>query len=98
MSHHFPTLICMWMRMTMLDMVDEGMDDMMDALFTHTHIEAHVMSKPERGLRDLHICPLWEGTSMSKLRACLEILNLQATYGWSDTSVSALMRYMYIQR
>ena len=49
------------------DMVDEGMDDMMDALFTHTHIGAHVMSKLERVLRDLHTCPLWEGASMSKL-------------------------------
>ena len=58
MSHHFPTLICMWMRMTMLDMVDEGMDDMMDALFTHTHIGAHVMSELEKVLRNLPTCPL----------------------------------------
>ena len=30
------------------DMVDEGMDDMMDALFTHTHIGAHGMFEPKR--------------------------------------------------
>ena len=49
------------------DMVDEGMDDMMNALFTHTHIGAHVMSELERVLRDLHTYPLREGASMLKV-------------------------------
>ena len=36
--------------------------------------------------------PLYEGCTYSTLRACLEILNLQAMFGWSSTSVDALLR------
>ena len=35
---------------------------------------------------------LYEGCTYSTLRACLEILNLQAMFGWSSTSVDALLR------
>ena len=36
--------------------------------------------------------PLYEGCKYSILRASLEILNLQAMFGWSSASVDALLR------
>jgi hypothetical protein len=36
--------------------------------------------------------PLFEGAEYSKLRASLEILNLQAMFGWSNSSVDALLK------
>ena len=39
--------------------------------------------------------PLYSGASFSVLRASLEILNLQTSYGWSNTSVDSLLRYVY---
>ena len=37
---------------------------------------------------------LYEGCSYSILRASLEILNIQATFGWSNAGVDALLRYV----
>lgn len=36
--------------------------------------------------------PLYEGADYSILRASLELLNLQVMYGWSNTSVDALLK------
>lgn len=36
--------------------------------------------------------PLYEGASYSVLRSVLEILNLQAVFGWSNASVDALLK------
>ena len=37
---------------------------------------------------------LYEGCSYSILQASLEILNIQATFGWSNAGVDALLRYV----
>ena len=37
---------------------------------------------------------LYSGASFSVLRASLVVLNLQTTYGWSNTSVNSLFRYL----
>ena len=39
--------------------------------------------------------PLYEGCTYSTLRASLEILNLQAMFGWSSTNVDSLLRYTF---
>ena len=39
--------------------------------------------------------PLYDGCSYSILRASLELLNLQAMFGWSSASVDALLRYLF---
>lgn len=74
------------------DTHDEGLDDMMDAFFRPSKSHVHVMSEFESIMHELQSTPLYDGSSMSKLHACLSILNLQATYGWADTSVSTLLR------
>ena len=48
----------------------------------------------ERFIRDACKAPLYEGAKVSKLRAVLSILNLQATFGWSDASVFPLFQLM----
>ena len=48
--------------------------------------------KEEDHLLQAASTPLYEGCNYSILRASLEILNLQAMFGWSSTSVDALLR------
>lgn len=67
------------------------MDDMMDAFFANPP-EAAAFTREEEAMRGLASTPLYEGAEMSKLRACLLLLNLQTKYGWSDASVTELFR------
>jgi hypothetical protein len=48
--------------------------------------------RDEQGLLDAARKPLCAGSTYSVLRASLELLNLQAMFGWSSASVDALLR------
>ena len=48
--------------------------------------------RDEQGLLDAARKPLYAGSTYSVLRASLELLNLQAMFGWSSASVDALLR------
>ena len=48
--------------------------------------------RAEDGLLDAACKPLYAGSTYSILRASLELLNLQAMFGWSSASVDALLR------
>ena len=47
--------------------------------------------RDEQGLLDAARKPLYAGSTYSVLRASLELLNLQAMFGWSSASVDALL-------
>ena len=48
--------------------------------------------RDEQGLLDAARKPLYAGSTYSVLRASLELLNLQAMFGWSSASVDTLLR------
>lgn len=48
--------------------------------------------RTEESLLGAARAPLFDGSAYSTLRASLEILNLQAMFGWSSSSVDALLR------
>ena len=85
------------------ELLDDPMDDMIEALVTNTMptntkggeaSRPHVQDPKEQFIRNACKEPLYQGAKVSKLRALLSILNLQATFGWSDASVSALFQLM----
>jgi hypothetical protein len=45
-------------------------------------------------LLDASRTPLYDGASFSILRASMETMNLQTSYGWSNTSVDVLLSLM----
>lgn len=77
------------------NMEDEHMEEML-----HDFFGAHVPHDRgednnegnESTLQDAAKTPLYEGSQYSILRACLEILNLQTMYGWSNASVTSLLQ------
>ncbi|MCO5561786.1 hypothetical protein L7F22_015410 [Adiantum nelumboides] len=77
-------------------MEDEHMEEIMRDFFeTHVPIgdEGNTEGdEPHRPLYDAAKVPLYEGSQYSILRACLEILNLQTIYGWSNASVTSLLK------
>ena len=85
-----------------IEIPDDAMDDMIEALVTnlvptHSKIGHSREEDPKErcisdACKDACKAPLYEGTKNSKLRAVLLILNLQATFGWSDASFSALFQ------
>ena len=77
-------------------MEDEHMEEMMRDLF-ETHVPSgdegnSEKDEPHQPLLDAARMPLYEGSQYSILRACLEILNLQTIYGWSNASVTSLLK------
>ena len=82
---------------------EQSMDDMLDALHdTDTHNDredsprhTENISNEQKEMRRLAHLPLYSGAKVSVLRASLSILNLQSIYGWSDTSVSKLLGYVF---
>ena len=83
-----------------VEIFDDAMDDMIEALVTNSMPtysrigHSREQDLKEQFIRDACKAPLYEGAKVSKLRAVLSILNLQATFGWSDASVSALLQLM----
>ena len=84
------------------DFHDEAMDDMIETLVTNAMPttgtkrgqSSRATDPKEEFIKDACKEPLYEGAKVSKLRALLSILNLQATFGWFDASVSALFQLM----
>ena len=84
---------------------DSDMEDMIGALFRNDtgdvcfdndgdDLEQNEQDETEERLRKLASTPIFTGSRASILRACLSILNLQSTYGWSDKSVSTLLQLL----
>lgn len=70
------------------------MDEMIQTFCAPSIRQEEELSDEDNMMRKLASTPLYEGATMSKLRACLSLLDLQATYGWSDASVSSLMKLL----
>ena len=88
-----------------LGLEEDHFEEMMDAFFemedeqdhgSHEEEAAAVRDTPEsmakKTMRSLARLPLYKDARISVLRACLAMLNLQSTYGWSDTSVTKLFK------
>ena len=52
----------------------------------------HLGEEDQTPIHESARTPLYDGGSYSILRTCLELLNLQALYGWSNTSVTSLLK------
>lgn len=80
---------------------DAGMEDMIEALVENVLPDEAIpkKSKARDKMEDFvrKTCkePLYVGANVSKLRTMLSILNLQATFGWSNASVSALFELLH---
>jgi hypothetical protein len=62
------------------------MDEMVEAIMEATDPVADDIKQEAR-------TPLYEGSRISRLKTLLALLNLQASFGWSDKSVTELFRY-----
>ena len=69
-----------------VEMLEEEMNDMVEAIFEATDPIADDMKQEAR-------TALYEGSRISRLKTVLALLNLQASFGWSDKSVTELFRY-----
>ena len=81
------------------DVVDNQIEDEHMEEMIHDFFGAHVPTnnnenneRDETPLQDAAKTPLYEGSQYSILRACLELLNLQTMYGWSNASVTSLLK------
>lgn len=76
------------------NMEDEHMKEMINDFFG-AHVpdrnSEEINEGDETPLQDAAKTPLYEGSQYSILRACLELLNLQTMYGWSNASVTSLL-------
>ena len=52
----------------------------------------HLGKEDQTPIHEWAHTPLYDGGSYSILWTCLELLNLQALYGWSNTSVTSLLK------
>ena len=92
-EHHVPSLPHVEMEDTIMhEMVEdlllcEAQDVWDDDCACNTAAQ-----RDEDGLLDAARKPLYAGSTYSVLRASLELLNLQAMFGWSSASVDALLR------
>ena len=84
-------------------LVDEGINEMIIDWFTTNTASENVHDDNTTELQDsFHKLtveantPLFDGSNISRLSAVLLLLNLQAQFGWSNNSVSALFRYILI--
>ncbi len=69
-----------------VEMLESEMNDMVEAIFEATDPIADDMKQEAR-------TTLYEGSRISRLKTVLALLNLQASFGWSDKSVTELFRY-----
>ena len=69
-----------------VEMLEPEMNDMVEAIFEDTDPIADDMKEEAR-------TALYEGSRISRLKTVLALLNLQASFGWSDKSVTELFRY-----
>ncbi|MCO5604269.1 hypothetical protein L7F22_058434 [Adiantum nelumboides] len=67
-------------------MLESEMNDMVEAIFEATDPTADDMKQEAR-------TALYEGSRISRLKTVLALLNLQASFGWSDKSVTELFRW-----
>ena len=78
-----------------IESFNDAMGDMIKALITKCvpaytkKGHSRVQNPKEQFISHACKAPLYEGENFSKLRVVLSILNLEATFGWSDASVSA---------
>ncbi|MCO5598267.1 hypothetical protein L7F22_052359 [Adiantum nelumboides] len=68
-------------------MLESEMNDMVEAIFEATDPTADDMKQEAR-------TALYEGSRISRLKTVLALLNLQASFGWSDKSVTELFRLL----
>ncbi|KAH9302853.1 hypothetical protein KI387_014436, partial [Taxus chinensis] len=66
------------------EILEPGIEDMMHEIFTHQ----------ESNMKTLASTKLYEGARISVLATILLLLNLKAIFGWSDTSFTALLRFL----
>lgn len=77
----------------MAHMEDDNIDEMLADWFPAVHAMPNVEHDIEyTKLSEEASTPIYNGSSLSRLSTTLLILNLQAKYGWSNTSVSALLK------
>ena len=69
-----------------VEMLESEMNDMVEAIFEAIDPIADDMKQEAR-------TALYEGSRISRLKTVLALLNLQASFGWSDKSVTELFRY-----
>lgn len=83
--------------------VEEGVGNMIRAFFNNDDINdqrsninemENNVSKEEKMLREQSMEMLFPGSTTSRLSACLLILDLQASYAWSDRSVTSLLKLL----
>lgn len=68
-----------------VEMLEPEMEDMLETILEENNLVATDMKH--------NACtPLYEGSRISCLKTVLELLNLQASFGWSDKSVTELFR------
>jgi hypothetical protein len=83
------------------DLVDNA-DQQMEEMISDLHRERDRTSRSHRpgitestddlqALLDEAKTPLYDGATFSVLRASMEIMNLQTSYGWSNVNVDALL-------
>ena len=70
-----------------VNIVDKDMNKMMDNFFEEEDNEGAKTPLHKAAKKPLH-----DGSKYSLLQTCLELLNLQTMYGWSNTSVTSLMK------
>lgn len=76
-------------------MEDEHMEEMINDFFgaqVPNRNSEEINEGDETPLKDAAKTPLYEGSPYSILRTCLELLNLQTMYGWSNASVTSLLK------
>lgn len=74
---------------------NEIMDNLINDVYEHpdvegSHVEEAFVSAEENMLREEMNTPLYPGAKTSRLATSLLLLNLQAKYKWSNTSVTSL--------
>ena len=73
---------------------DDGMADFIEDW--HQNDSASDIPNNEKYLRKEALKCIYEGSQLTRLSASLLILNLQNRFGWSNVSVSTLLKYVYI--
>ena len=73
---------------------DDGMSNFIEDWYQND--EASDIPKNEKYLQEEALKRVYEGSQLTRLSAGLLILNLQNHFGWSNVSVSALLKYVTI--
>ena len=56
----------------------------------------HLGEEDQTPIHETACTPFYDGGYYSILWTCLELLNLQALYGWSNTSVTSLLKEKFL--